>query len=181
MTARSGWAVNVEGMKYDHWPVARLIERELSCPLLLTRYRRKVARPEKVTEIWARDAWQVSARRRTKEANLAPTRGFGGRRPGRTRGKGASPHGPVLIRALRQKPLSTARAEWNQLLGSDGVWLDSIMLIPVSYHRPFRTSGWFKSPHWAWTRSWCTGGQAPPSLGPARGDHAPTGPPSNSK
>ena len=60
-------------MKYDDWPVARLIERELSCPLLLTRYRRKVARPDRVTVIWARDAWQVSARRRNKEANLAPT------------------------------------------------------------------------------------------------------------
>ena len=31
--------VNLEGMKYDDWPVARLIERELSRPLLLTRYR----------------------------------------------------------------------------------------------------------------------------------------------
>ena len=33
--------VNLEGMKYDDWPVARLIEREISRPLLLTRYRRK--------------------------------------------------------------------------------------------------------------------------------------------
>ena len=30
--------VNLEGMKYDGWPVARLIEREISRPLLLTRY-----------------------------------------------------------------------------------------------------------------------------------------------
>ena len=52
--------VNLEGMKYDDWPVARLIEREISRPLLLTRYRRKVARPDKVTVIWARDAWQYS-------------------------------------------------------------------------------------------------------------------------
>ena len=65
--------VNLEGMKYDDWPVARLIEREISGPLLLTRYRREVARPDKVTVIWARDAWQVSARRRIKEANVAPT------------------------------------------------------------------------------------------------------------
>ena len=65
--------VNLEGMKYDDWPVARLIERESSRPLLLTRYRRKVARPDKVTVVWARDAWQVSARPRIKEANLAPT------------------------------------------------------------------------------------------------------------
>jgi len=34
-------AVNLEGMKYDDWPVARLIEREIFRPLLLTRYPRK--------------------------------------------------------------------------------------------------------------------------------------------
>ena len=49
--------VNLEGMKYNDWPVARLIEREISRPLLLTRYRREVARPVKVTVLWARDAW----------------------------------------------------------------------------------------------------------------------------
>lgn len=32
--------VNLEGMKYDGWPVARLIERELSRPLLLARFTR---------------------------------------------------------------------------------------------------------------------------------------------
>lgn len=65
--------VNLEGMKYDDWPVARLIEREISRPLLLTRYRWKVARPDRVTVVWARDAWQVTARPRIKEANIAPT------------------------------------------------------------------------------------------------------------
>ena len=33
--------VNLEGMQYDDWPVARLIEREFSRPLLLTHYPRK--------------------------------------------------------------------------------------------------------------------------------------------
>ena len=33
----------------------------------------KVARPDRVTVLWARDAWQYSARRRINEANLAPT------------------------------------------------------------------------------------------------------------
>ena len=65
--------VNLEGMKYDDWPVARLIERELSRPLLLVRYRPEVARPDRVNVIWARDAWQYSARRRIREADLAPT------------------------------------------------------------------------------------------------------------
>jgi len=33
--------VNLEGMPYDDWPGARLIERGVSRPLLLTRYLRK--------------------------------------------------------------------------------------------------------------------------------------------
>lgn len=65
--------VNLEGMKYDDWPVSRLIEREISRPLLLTRYRRRVTRPDKVAVLWARDAWQYSARIPIKEANIAPT------------------------------------------------------------------------------------------------------------
>ena len=88
--------VNLEGMKYDDWPVARLIEREISRPLLLTRYRREVARPDKVTVLWARDAWQYSARRRIKEANLAPTRDRSGPSH-RNTGTGYAPHNPVTI------------------------------------------------------------------------------------
>ncbi len=65
-------SVNVEGMQYDDWPGARLIEREISRPLLLTRYRPQVARPDKVNVLWSRDAWQYSARRPIKEANIAP-------------------------------------------------------------------------------------------------------------
>ncbi len=66
-------AVNLEGMLYDGWPVARLIEREISHPLLLTKYRGRVPRPEMVTVSWWRDAWQVSSRVRIKESRLAPT------------------------------------------------------------------------------------------------------------
>ena len=65
--------VNLEGMKYDEWPVARLIEREMSLPALLTKYRAKVARPEMVTVCWHRDAWQASSRVRIKESPLPPT------------------------------------------------------------------------------------------------------------
>ena len=65
--------VNLEGMKYDDWPVARLIERELSEPLLLTQYRARVARPETVTVNWGRDAWQASSRVQIKESALSPT------------------------------------------------------------------------------------------------------------
>lgn len=62
--------VNLEGMKYDGWPVARLIERELSRPLLL-RCRDKVPRPETVTMNWRRDAWQIQHRPPIKEGRIA--------------------------------------------------------------------------------------------------------------
>ena len=65
--------VNLEGKKYDAWPIARLIERELSHPRLLTEYRVRVARPEMVTVGWKRDAWQVSSRVRIRESRIAPT------------------------------------------------------------------------------------------------------------
>ena len=75
-TERDGAAwlgVNLEGMLYDGWPVARLIEREISHPLLLTEYRDRVPRPEMVTVNWWRDAWQVSSRVRIRESSLSPT------------------------------------------------------------------------------------------------------------
>jgi len=65
--------VNLEGKQYDDWPVARLIERELSHPLLLSEYRHRGARPEGVMVGWTRDAWQVSSRVPIKEADLGPT------------------------------------------------------------------------------------------------------------
>ena len=65
--------VNLEGMKYDDWPVARLIERELSHAILLTQYRARVARPEMVMVRWHRDAWQASSRVRIKESTMPPT------------------------------------------------------------------------------------------------------------
>ena len=71
---QTAWlGVNLEGKKYDDWPVARLIERELSHPLLLTEYRARVAKPERVTVSWWRDAWQVSSRVPIKESRLSPT------------------------------------------------------------------------------------------------------------
>ena len=71
---QTAWlGVNLEGLKYDDWPVARLIERELSHPQLLTDYRVKVASPELVTVIWSRDAWQVASRAPIVESRLPPT------------------------------------------------------------------------------------------------------------
>ena len=65
--------VNLEGKEYEDWPVARLIERELSYRHLLTEYRVRVASPERVTVIWRRDAWQFASRIRIKESRLRPT------------------------------------------------------------------------------------------------------------
>lgn len=62
--------VNIEGMKYDGWPVARLIERELAHPLLLTKYRVRVVRPEMVTVSWRRDAWQAATRPPIKNSRI---------------------------------------------------------------------------------------------------------------
>ncbi len=71
---RTAWlGVNLEGMKYDGWPVARLIKRELSRPLLLTQYRSSVDRPGEVRVSWRRDAWQGSGRVKIREAELSPT------------------------------------------------------------------------------------------------------------
>ena len=65
--------VNLEGMQYDDWPVARLIEREISRPRLLTEYRGRVPRPEMVKVRWWRDAWQGPSRVAIKESSLEPT------------------------------------------------------------------------------------------------------------
>ena len=67
--------INLEGKRYDDWPVARLVEREIAHPLLLTEYRVRVARPEEVTVSWKRDAWQVGSRIRImeSESRIPPT------------------------------------------------------------------------------------------------------------
>lgn len=72
---QTAWmGVNLEGMLYDGWPVARLIERELSRPLLLTQqYGSKVTRPWEVRVSWRRDAWQGSVRVKIQEAEIPPT------------------------------------------------------------------------------------------------------------
>lgn len=53
--------VNLEGIKYDGWPVARFIEREIAQPWLLST-RDEVGDARRIEVIWYRDAWQVQAR-----------------------------------------------------------------------------------------------------------------------
>jgi hypothetical protein len=64
--------VNLEGMKYDGWPVARLIRRELDDPTLPGLVRR-MDDAERIEVLWARDFWQAAARPRIMEAQIRPT------------------------------------------------------------------------------------------------------------
>ena len=61
--------VNLEGMAYDGWPVARFIERELDRPRLFV-VREQVDDPSLVQAIWHRDAWQVSLRPEIAEKHI---------------------------------------------------------------------------------------------------------------
>lgn len=58
--------VNLEGLVYDGWPIARLIERELERSWLLAA-RDGVMDATRVEVLWYRDAWQVQARPPIKE------------------------------------------------------------------------------------------------------------------
>lgn len=64
--------VNLEGMKYDGWPVARLITRELKNPLLPD-YIARMDATAGVRVIWNRDYWQATSRPRINESYIAPT------------------------------------------------------------------------------------------------------------
>ena len=64
--------VNLEGLTYDDWPIARLIERERaepSLPRLLSRH------PGLATVIlrWRREHWQAGSRLAIQESEIAPT------------------------------------------------------------------------------------------------------------
>jgi hypothetical protein len=58
--------VNLEGLVYDGWPIARFIERELERSWLLAA-RDEVEDSTRVEVVWYRDAWQVQARPPIKE------------------------------------------------------------------------------------------------------------------
>lgn len=64
--------VNLEGMQYDDWPVARLIERELRDPALPGLVREHAGLREVIVH-WERDYWQATSRPEIRERNILPT------------------------------------------------------------------------------------------------------------
>lgn len=64
--------VNLEGMAYDGWPIARLIERELDHPTLADLCS-KLPDAAMITTSWTRDAWQAAARLPIAEIQLGDT------------------------------------------------------------------------------------------------------------
>jgi hypothetical protein len=64
--------VNLEGMQYDDWPVARLLERERRDPELLDLVRNDQGL-HPVVVVWRRDYWQATSRPFIQERNIAPT------------------------------------------------------------------------------------------------------------
>jgi hypothetical protein len=64
--------VNLEGLKYRDWPVARLIRRELESPTLPDLIRR-VDAEDSVLVWWARDYWQAASRPAIAERVIPPT------------------------------------------------------------------------------------------------------------
>jgi hypothetical protein len=62
--------VNLEGLAYKGWPIARLIERELARPRVPDA-KHNVDEPRGVDVIWYRDAWQLSARPPIREKLIA--------------------------------------------------------------------------------------------------------------
>lgn len=71
--SRELWVgVNLEGMRYTGWPVARLIRRELMQPTLPA-LGRSIAAAASIDVAWRRDFWQYTARLTIEESAIAPT------------------------------------------------------------------------------------------------------------
>jgi len=64
--------VNLEGLKYASWPIARLISRELRDPTL-PQFIGDATDPARAEILWKRDYWQVASRPPILEGNISPT------------------------------------------------------------------------------------------------------------
>jgi hypothetical protein len=70
---REAWVgVNLEGVQYRDWPVARLIQRELQTPTL-PNVIRQLQNTDTVVVHWRRDYWQAASRPPIEEKDIAPT------------------------------------------------------------------------------------------------------------
>jgi hypothetical protein len=61
--------VNLEGLKYDGWPIARFIEREFRYPRLFDVVR-QLSAPESIEMIFHRDAWRFASRPQIEERHI---------------------------------------------------------------------------------------------------------------
>lgn len=67
------WAgVNLEGMKYDRYPVARLIQGELKSPTLPS-LAESIEGADRIMLLWARDFWRAGSRPKIVERDIHPT------------------------------------------------------------------------------------------------------------
>lgn len=71
-TGQAVLSVNLEGMQYDGWPIARLIERELASPEFMALVAGHSAAAQ-ITLHWWRDCWQAAGRLKIVENDIAPT------------------------------------------------------------------------------------------------------------
>jgi hypothetical protein len=71
-TGEAWVGVNLEGMEYRGWPVARLIQRELQTPMLPNLIR-QVQSADSVVVRWRRDYWQAASRPSIDERDIVPT------------------------------------------------------------------------------------------------------------
>jgi hypothetical protein len=65
--------VNLEGLKYDDWPIARFIEREFRHPRLFE-VTRQLAAPESIQMMFHRDVWRYAARPAIEERHIGLSR-----------------------------------------------------------------------------------------------------------
>lgn len=64
--------VNLEGMEYDGWPIARLIQAELEAPQL-PELSPSISRSAEIEVHWWRDCWQGAGRVKIREHQISPT------------------------------------------------------------------------------------------------------------
>jgi hypothetical protein len=64
--------VNLEGMQYDGWPIARLINRELRRPTL-PELIEQLGDTDPITLLLTRDYWQATSRPAIREREISPT------------------------------------------------------------------------------------------------------------